>query len=137
FQIYAGISSQIAVGLQGYLLIGGPIFSNLSNINNYKGEIALVQYPDFKSNLISSGVMTVSASLTSLTNFYVQYNGNLEYKIDNFALGGELSYNYTQLTGNGNFDLYGSIGLVYDGEILRVLYSPISSTFKFEMNWGG
>jgi len=137
FEMYAGISSQIAVGLQGYLLIGGPIFSNVSKFNNYKGELALVQYPDFKSNLLSSGVVTVSASLTSLTDFYLQYNGNLEYKIDNFALGGELSYDYLQSTGNSNFNLYGSIGLIYDGEILRVLYSPISNTFKFEMNWGG
>ncbi|BBJ28969.1 STN domain-containing protein [Athalassotoga saccharophila] len=135
--IYVGISSPVAIGLQGYLLIGGPIFSNLSNVNNYKGEIALVQYPDFKSNFLSSGVLTVSASLTSLANFHLQYNGNLEYKMDNLVLGGEFSYNHIQLTGSNNFDLYGSIGLVYYGEILRVLYSPISNTFKFEMNWGG
>ncbi len=137
FGIFAGISGKIAVGLQGYILIGGPIFSNISNINNYEGELALVQYPDFKSNILSSGVMTLSASLTSITNFYFQYNGNLEYKIDNLAIGGELSYDYTQQTGNQNFNLYGSVGMVYYGEILRVLYSPISSSFKFEMNWGG
>ncbi len=137
FGIFAGISGKIAVGLQGYILIGGPIFSNISNINNYEGELAFVQYPDFKSNILSSGVMTLSASLTSLNNFYLKYNGNIEYKINNLVIGGELSYDYTQQTGKQNFNLYGSVGMVYYGEILRVLYSPISSSFNLEMNWGG
>ncbi|GEM_PF-2629873 len=136
FGIYAGISSKIAVGLQGYILIGGPIFSNLSDINNYMGEFALVQYPNFKSNILSSGIMTLSASLTSISNFHFKYNGNLEYRIDYLAIGEEMSYEYTQLTGNQNFNLYGSIGFIYDQGVLRVLYSPISGSFKFEMNWG-
>lgn len=138
FETYAGISSKITNGLQGYILIGGPIFSNSFDMNNYVGEFTFVQYPNFKSSILSSGIMTLSASLTSINNFHFKYNGNLEYRVGDFAIGGEMSYKYTQLTGNQNFNLYGSIGLVvYDGGVARVLYSPISKSFKFEMNWGG
>jgi hypothetical protein len=137
FEIYAGISSKLAMGLDGYLLIGGPILSNPSDVNVYEGKLALVQYPDFKSNIISSGVLTVSASLTSISDFYLKYNGNLEYRIDDFLIGGELSYGYTKLSGNYAVNLYGSAGIVYDGSIFRLLYSPMSQNFKFEVNWGG
>lgn len=135
--IYAGIASKLAIGLEGYLLVGGNILSNYSNINAYEGEIALMQYPDLNSNILSSGLITVNASLTAINDFQVKYNGNLEYKIDDIALGGELSYVYAQPSKIQSIDLYGSIGVIYDGGVFRVLYSPLSQNFKFEMNWGG
>ncbi|WP_036221668.1 hypothetical protein [Mesoaciditoga lauensis] len=132
--VYGGISEELAENLYGYAFLGVTVPATFDSLNSYRLKLLLVQVADGSTAVMPSGYASVEMPLNDLSDFSIDYVGNLEYKIDSLFVGGSVHYTYDK--SGQSFTPLLSVGLFFNKNLKgRLLYSPFEKTFRGEINF--
>ncbi len=132
--IYAGIGEKIAQNLWGYLLAGSNV--PIKSLDSYKVKFVLVQTENSNGFILSSGSLSLAAPLKAFNEFKLNYSGTVEMRFDTLLLGVNMQYSYDNTNGEQSFDSFLTGGYLLNGNVVRVMYGPLSKEFRFELEWG-